>query len=259
MEQIELATLLPGALPRSEATAEMVWHGDIQTNAGSVSAYIKLLEPHKMISEIVCSLLGRHIGLKIPQPYLVSGNTSQLGVDNHSQDVLMFGSRDADSVQFYDIVNRDAEYAEQLLMKWKDYKDVAFFDEWIANIDRHAGNILYNGRSGFWLIDHSHALTGGEWHLFGLNDATGTHDNKLLDPIAEELTEHVRYQWRKYVIDLVDKKYDKTPVSSLEENGYLKNVADDIDIQQVLKFVSDRVPHVVSLVCKKLGLPELKL
>lgn len=94
MEQIELATLLPGALPGSEATEERVWHGDIQTNAGNVSAYIKRLKPHKMISEIVCSLLGRHIGLKIPQPYLVSVNTSQLGVDNDSQDVWMFGCLD---------------------------------------------------------------------------------------------------------------------------------------------------------------------
>lgn len=178
----------------------------------------------------------------------------------------MFGSRDvADSVEFKRIMNRDAEYQEQLLtgkeFKWRDYKDAAFFDEWIANIDRHVGNILYDKLTKeFWLIDHSDALTGTEWHLFGLSDAAGTHNkNELLDPIAEKLPVHVRYQWRKYVIDLVNDKYRKTPVSSLEQNGHLKTVADGIDIQQVPEFIRDRVLHVISLVSAKLGLPELKL
>ncbi|RAN81688.1 hypothetical protein B5P43_08090 [Bacillus sp. SRB_336] len=44
------------------------------------------------------------------------------------------------------------------LREWADLIPAACFDEWIANNDRHGGNILYDGKDTFWLIDHGMAI-----------------------------------------------------------------------------------------------------
>jgi predicted unusual protein kinase regulating ubiquinone biosynthesis (AarF/ABC1/UbiB family) len=44
------------------------------------------------------------------------------------------------------------------LRDWPRALQAGCFDEWIANADRHHGNILIQGNGNFSLIDHSHAI-----------------------------------------------------------------------------------------------------
>lgn len=57
--------------------------------------------------------------------------------------------------------------AEQLVLdeirEWAHAPGTAALDEWIANADRHAGNLLRRAPKDFVLIDHDNALTGAHW------------------------------------------------------------------------------------------------
>lgn len=48
---------------------------------------------------------------------------------------------------------------------------IQVFDIWVANVDRHSGNILFSPKIGAWLIDHEDILAG----------PTGEHINNRFD------------------------------------------------------------------------------
>jgi hypothetical protein len=52
------------------------------------------------------------------------------------------------------------------------------FDSWVANTDRHDGNILHGSDMSVWLIDHGRCLTGENWQPADLIP-NQVYDNKL--------------------------------------------------------------------------------
>lgn len=124
------------------------------TNSGEKEAYVKRLDdPRRALVEVLCALLARRLGLAVPEPMLVfipegvGGPAYGFGSAAVGHPNVMTWMRNLDQGS---VLSR--------LRRWKNLVQSACFDEWIANCDRHQGNLLFDGDDQFWLIDHDLAL-----------------------------------------------------------------------------------------------------
>lgn len=183
-QPIELATLLPGArLVTGQQNVEETWKAEVYAETGPTIAYVKMLEPQQVISEVVCSLVGSALGLNIPKPFLVyveRNNLPQSKKWNTSEERrISFGSEDARHPSFRQWIQANGNAVFRALVSWNGFAQTAWLDEWIANDDRNVGNLLFDGND-FWLIDHSHALTGPQWTPADLRSSKQV-GNRFLD------------------------------------------------------------------------------
>ncbi|WP_429809821.1 hypothetical protein [Ensifer sp. B1-9] len=65
----------------------------------------------------------------------------------------------------------------------QDIASLYEFDEWMANVDRHHGNLLLAGSGDMWLIDHGNYITGHMWSKEKLDAAASWHS--LLKNVAQ--------------------------------------------------------------------------
>ncbi|KJV08010.1 HipA family kinase [Methylocucumis oryzae] len=117
-----------------------------------LTAYAKKLNELEFWVEVMASLLGIELGLPIPEPIAA--------VDENND--VWFASVD---MKYPDLTRRlstaNPQAYTQLIHKianWSEIQKAIQFDEWIANDDRNAGNILYDGGNQFYLIDHNRAM-----------------------------------------------------------------------------------------------------
>lgn len=140
-------------------------------------------------NEYICAKLGEFIGLPIPPFAIVQGKGSRPDPWFVSLDFNLTGQP-----------LPDAEPEECVSKFPRETVGIVLFDAWIANSDRHPGNISLDqpqGRSPrINVFDHSHALFGvdGPGRLtnvvekVGITETanTGAHRHCLLDEIRDE-------------------------------------------------------------------------
>lgn len=130
-----------------------VWKSQVRLSDGQIkSAHIKLAPPAELIIEAVCALLGRFLGLNVPQPMFVHVPPSPIS----PQPAIAFGMESLPGRDVRHLVNEDQSIVG-LLVQWEGLPAVAAFDELLANWDRHGGNVMYDGAT-FYLIDHGMAF-----------------------------------------------------------------------------------------------------
>ena len=152
MTTLELG-LLTANLGQSDTGVNQAVRGIVLTPRGEVEAFVKrLADPRETMLECLCALLGRSFGLPIPPPLLV-WMPEELGVAG-----LAFGSASIDAPNLLSVVETSAPAVMLRLSRWPKLGAAASFDEWIANCDRHPGNLLHDGMGDFWLIDHGLSL-----------------------------------------------------------------------------------------------------
>lgn len=223
---------------------EETWKGTLVTNQGQVIAFIKILQQQQIVSEIICSLLGRALGYNIPKPFLVLVTKTVLPASQkwgQNEDTkLAFGSENAVYPDFRKFLGKRGSQAIPILLKWPGFHATAIFDEWIANKDRHTGNLLYGGKNTFWLIDHSHALTGENWTPFDLVPDVQV-PNKLIDSINNaNLQQAQKDDWRQKAI-ANSQEYQNLQLVELSEKALMKKYASDDQIQAVCDFLKGRI------------------
>lgn len=112
----------------------------------------------------------------------LSEHTARLG---HT---LAFGSSEMRIPSFSQWLKSSTLYSDKVLLdkikNWPYLHNAAAFDEWVANGDRHFGNILFAGQDDFYLIDHGHCFTGPGWSRKKL-DPEVKISNKLLDTVKK--------------------------------------------------------------------------
>lgn len=123
------------------------WKAEVRTHAGDIPAIIKKISEQEIIIECCCALIGQTMHLPIAKPLIVKDE----------QEGILFGSEE---LPHPDLKRADiSKYLITILLAhWKTLPDAVVFDEWIANPDRHGGNMLTDGIGNFWLIDHGLAL-----------------------------------------------------------------------------------------------------
>jgi hypothetical protein len=187
-------TLLSVPLARARAGATMLSAGDkgiSDTYLGMVydqgtdrRAYIKDIARIELANELLGSTLAKGLGLPTVDPHLVLVNTALLpftkGPQMPNPDMrLAFATADG---RLQKIVTRisSAGLPAAEIRAWSYFAQVICFDEWIANYDRHPGNLLFGDPDRFLLIDHGHAFTGPNWTISSLI-ANQNHSNQLLE------------------------------------------------------------------------------
>jgi len=171
MESVRLGVLLPGGRPVGDGIHHAV-RAPVATLQGDVIAILKDVPAHELIIETFCALLGRALNLPIPEPLLVIDEARQ---------ALVAGSIDVGYPSLHQpVLTPYLPLLSALLAQWPELVPAACFDEWIANPDRHGGNLLFDGHA-FWLIDHGLAMRGQptdatDNHLMAIAVAARTND-----------------------------------------------------------------------------------
>jgi len=159
IERIELGTVNKGAVLFSDDNINPTFRAPVQTETREIICFVKIISLNESIIECICSMLGRKIGLPIPKPYLVKVLPGILPIPN-DQPLITYASEDAGFPSFKRYLNSMTEsILITRLLNSKLSMSVGLFDEWIANIDRNLGNILYDGSETFLFIDHGKALS----------------------------------------------------------------------------------------------------
>jgi hypothetical protein len=165
-----------------------------------VTAYAKELNDTMILVELLAALVGRELGLPIPEPIIAIS----------SDDKAMFASLDVKTPDFTTHLtlkggsypfDENKEILEKLA-HWILANKVIGFDEWIANCDRNTGNILYDGNDIFYLIDHNLAMNA--------NSSIGPIPNLLLDLKLKIDTDDISRQKIKNEISLMQNEISKT-------------------------------------------------
>lgn len=258
IEALSKARLLPGAVRVTEGRDAETWKGTlIDEDNNRLNAYIKRQSPPAMLAEFLSALLGRALGLPIPRPYVTLLSRSALPESRQWADGvtadLAFALEDARAVSFKRFFKAEAQAGETTLRAWDKLQEMLFFDEWIANTDRHLGNLLFDGR--FWMIDHGRALHVPWWPQEAL-DAERLYDSRLCELITTTLSEHERYQWRKaggafgHKCARVEAETARHQLAAFTAPELANDAA---------AFLSSRAPRLVYLLCQRLKIPELSL
>ncbi len=152
MEPIGLATLFRPPKRAPYPGISNLWFGEAVTESGDMRMYIKQVTQEEMLSECLCAIIGRELGMNIPTAYLVADHTGVTGGD------VLFGSVDAEMVSIKQRIQDNDPGIIDAMTQWRDRYGAALFDEWSANPDRHGGNLLWDGSAQWVLIDHALAL-----------------------------------------------------------------------------------------------------
>jgi len=119
-------------------------------------AYAKQLADLDFLAEIVTALIGREIGLPIPEPVIA---TDGHGYWFASVDIKYPDLGRSLAINDNRLLDTPGNRAVlQKLADWAEINTAIGFDEWIANGDRNLGNILFDSKGDFYLIDHNLAM-----------------------------------------------------------------------------------------------------
>jgi len=196
MSEIQLATVLPGAKGFKEGNVNETFRGQILLSDGTVSgAVIKDLDQKQLSNELLASVLARAAGLPTPDAYLALVRGADLPVTKGPRladgSHLVFASVDVKvpNITFRAQSSSPDEQRQLLqhILEWGDLGYLYAFDSWIANIDRHAGNLLFGGQNEIWLIDHGHSFSGPAWQPSDL-DPDGQYRNRLSEWVTIRMT-----------------------------------------------------------------------
>ncbi|MGK3125920.1 HipA family kinase [Candidatus Pantoea formicae] len=169
MVRLKIGRLLPGFKSLGVGSRLPVRGTAFIDNAES-TVIAKRIPDRELAVEVICSCIGREIGLPIPEPVLLLDPDAK----------WYFGSIDLGHPNLQQVaVCSDAAIISKL-ERWPGLVKAACFDEWIANPDRGDENMLFDG-NGFILIDHGLAIPEG------MRSEDWTDDfycNQLLDMIS---------------------------------------------------------------------------
>ncbi|MCZ0963232.1 HipA family kinase [Paracoccus benzoatiresistens] len=228
-------------------------------------AIIKDLNQTQLANELLASVLGKALQLPVPDSYLGVVPTDVLPVSkvklSDGSGHLVFVSADVATPNLTQQVTTHGDFVGLLLIeelkKWLNLGALYAFDSWIANTDRHPGNLLIDGPNNIWLIDHGHAFTGPGWEPGDL-DPVAAYQNKL----ALWLTARLSASQKSEKVN--DAGVFATRIGSVAIPDALQNsLADRLlptDHAKALKdFLMQRVQHVPRHAKEALGVPGLTL
>lgn len=259
---IQLGNVVPGAklLDKDERGVNETFVGFVDVPIGRVRAYIKVLPGRQLVNELVATTLGRALGLAIPEGYLVRVRASDLPdsahLAAHAGEAMGFASRETSAPDLKRRVKTEGGAAvAALFAAWRAWVPCMTFDEWLANGDRHNGNILFGGPGDIWLIDHSHCFTGPDWNASQLIP-NGTWRNMIADNRIPPLTLPERMEVQRRVASMLPSLAAldfPAALAASRVNGFLVPT----DSAALQAFISSRISHLYDILSKRLGIPSL--
>lgn len=260
---VETGRLNEGAELIKRSKSDEIWRGSLSIDAFTdIPAYFRMGSPRTIVSELICSVLGRALGLPIPRPYLIEVNRATLQDsicwDTLEQQRYTFACAEvSESTSFSQILSHDSDYARQLLRKWDRYAETVIFDEWIANLDRNHSNILFSANI-IWLIDHADALGGVLGDIHDLAEIqSGSFTNVLLDRHLIDFS----LKDKSDLVDLAGEIMTYAAAIDLDSAiacASLESITSLAVAKDVAAFLSSRLAKTVPFLCSRVGLPQME-
>ncbi|MBX3579514.1 MAG: hypothetical protein KF723_20100 [Rhizobiaceae bacterium] len=255
-----LGTVLHGASPFNVGNVNDTFRGQVLCGDGEVrQAIIKDLSPRQLANEIMAAAIGLASRLPIPQPIIAKVEpgvlTASRCVLTDGTGHLVFASADMNTTNVQQVYCGDPENVpliREKLAAWSDVAGMYGFDTWIANTDRHEGNLLFSGRNDIWLIDHGHSFTGPTW-----DPAHFKPDEQYNNRLAQWLTPSMSNDRRREVAGpagSMPARLNGVDISRLGELNYVANILTRGDFDALVEFLNARVQHVPRLASDALGL-----
>ncbi|HGH5989171.1 TPA: HipA family kinase [Morganella morganii] len=193
-----------------------------------IVVFAKKLSDREMSIELICTTLGRKIGLPIPEPVILFDEN----------ETPFFGSVDAEypSLAHYIKDTKDPS-VEQKLSTWSGLNQAAFFDEWIAMDDRNNGNLLFDGED-FILIDHESAIPSG---LQSGQSGIDFYCNQLLDILLSGLNRNNEIEVQKLANDARSWSQQHSDGATSYTDDFLKETIAEKSRNQLMSFLSSRI------------------
>lgn len=260
---IGLARVLPGAVAFNEGNINDTYRALIELADGTtIGAIVKDLEAKELANELLAAILADALELPVPKAFLAAVDPGDLAVTkgpaNSDGDRLVFASADVAVPNVFVRYSENPSSSDALLgalTAWPNLGRLYGFDSWIANVDRHAGNLLFGSGGEAWLIDHGWSFTGPSWTAADL-DAKAEYRHRLSEWLTDRLTEGGKEMRAKQAanlesdlpsLDLVD-AMNASMASALISAG---------DAAAVIKFLGDRVAQVAFYSNKALKVPTI--
>lgn len=266
MTPINLVTILPGAVAFKEGNVNETYRGQVLLADGSVQmAIIKDLDARQLANELLVAVLGRRLGLPVPDVHLGLVRAGDLNVTKGPTfpdgGRLVFVSRDAgaNNIAFF---LQSATITEALRQKvqadmraWADLGRLYAFDAWVANIDRHPGNLLFAGQDQIWLIDHGHCFSGPAWTPAHL-DPNASFPHRLSEWISRWLTIEEKRARSSEAAGFV-RTMAAMDVSGATRDSWIASLLPDPEVSAVEAFLAARLASVARHANTALGMPSL--
>jgi hypothetical protein len=247
------------------AKRDELWQGDGYSmsdgQVDDVPLYFRMADRFTVVAELASSVIARALGLPTPQPYLLNigaGVLSDSRFATHGKASVCPATADMGGDTFAQLLREDSEYAKKLLGSWKHLVPAVAFDEWLANLDRNFGNILFVAQH-LWLIDHAESFGGSQRKLFPLEElASVPFENKLAKVLrTDNLT--LRQQWLEQAREWLTFTAGALDVSQLGVHTEMHQWHSEQEETELVDFVKRRLLVTHQLLCQRLGLQQLNL
>ncbi len=261
IEYVEKATALHGARPLNNRNINATFLGPVRRLDGSISqAVLKDLPVKEIAKEVMAAILGRALGIEIPKPLLVAIDEKILTATkadriNGSAYFLYFGSElvGPPTLAQLCIGAAPTRVIRDLIENWLSAGHCYAFDTWIANIDRHMNNLMFDGDSEVWLIDHGLSFAGGGWPD-GVSNATDTYTNRMSTWFVPELSNADKPKFANNIADLVHRA-NAVNVLDVANASALDTLLSNDDLINLTDFLDARLSVVCQHAAASSGVP----
>lgn len=264
MPAIGQVRILHGAAPFSANNVNATFRGMfLLPDQSRRHGVFKDLNLQQLVNELLAAVLGRELGLPVPTPYLGFAPTGVLSAKmcplTNGSGHLVFVSEDvgtpnlAQQVQFGG--NSLGLFLVDALRNWVSLGNLYAFDAWIANTDRHMGNLLIDGPTNIWLIDHGHAFTGPQWQPHDL-DPVRAYSHRLSDWLTGHLSATQKSEKGRDAAVFAT-KIAAVPVDQAMVDGAADRLLSPPAAAALKDFLMKRVQHVPKHARDALGVPAL--
>jgi hypothetical protein len=266
MAAVPLVSVLPGAISFSDDNVNPTYRGQILLADRTVHpAIIKDLDARQLANELLVGVLGRALGLPVPDVALGRASPEDLAAKRAPQladaSRIVFVSREMKVPNLARCIKASAANAGMLqtildgLKDWPALGNLYAFDAWVANVDRHQGNLLFGGKHEIWLIDHGHCFSGPTWQASDLGP-----DNNYCHKLALWLTNFLSLEERRrYSRDVEGcvNSMAQVDIALATAESHIANFLSPGDVQAVEAFLRDRIANVPRHANAALRLPSL--
>lgn len=256
---VQLARVLPGAQLIDTKSVNSVYRGQVLLADGSMSqAYIKDLNNWELASETMAAAVCVQLGLPTPRPFLAISDNDTLTLTkaptNPDNFRITFASVDADcphvAFRYEAAPNQEKEEVIRKFAEQADLPGLYYFDNWLANIDRHAANLLFGDLGQVWLIDHGLCFGGPAWPSSNLNPQE-IYKDRLSEWLTPRLLEGEKKSVEVQGSKLVD-KLKNIDLSQTATKNYVDQIVDQEHVNQIVTFLTQRITEVTRVVTKSL-------
>jgi hypothetical protein len=263
MPTVEFASVLAGAEGFSEGNINDTYRGQVLRADGAiVNAVLKDVGARELANELISFVLARSLSLPTPDALLAQVHPDDLEVTGgpitSDGRRLMLASVDVGvpNVQFRYITDMPGR-ARLLgaITAWPSLGRLYGFDAWVANIDRHAGNLLFGSGAEAWLIDHGWAFTGPNWTSTSL-DPVQAYPHRLSEWLTPHLTQDGR-EARTRQAGILEADLRLIDVNVAIEASRADLLLPPEDLRALKEFLTKRVNEVTRLASAALNSPVL--